>query len=69
MLGRQDVKPRHGKSADASDALHTARAAEVTSLWRLGLALDGDIGVIKGVGQHVAAYGWVALFLQQALGQ
>ena len=38
VLGRQDVKPRHGKSADASDALHTARAAEVTSLWRLGLA-------------------------------
>lgn len=38
VLGRHDVKPRHGKSADASDALHTARAAEVTSLWRLGLA-------------------------------
>ncbi len=38
VLGRQDVKPRHGKTADASDALHTARAAEVTSLWRLGLA-------------------------------
>ena len=38
VLGRQDVKPRHGKSADASDALHAARAAEVTSLWRLGLA-------------------------------
>ena len=38
VLGRQDVKPRHGKSADASDPLHAARAAEVTSLWRLGLA-------------------------------
>ena len=38
VLGRQDVKPRHCKSADASDALHAARAAEVTSLWRLGLA-------------------------------
>lgn len=38
VLGRQDVKPRHGKSADASDALHAVRAAEVTSLWRLGLA-------------------------------
>ena len=38
VLGRQDVKPRHGKSADASDALHAARAEEVTSLWRLGLA-------------------------------
>ena len=38
VLGRQDVKPRHGKSADASDALHAARAAEVTSLWRLAAA-------------------------------
>ena len=38
VLGRQDVKPRHGKSADATDALHAARAAEVTSLWRLGRA-------------------------------
>ena len=32
---RHDVKPRHGKAADAGDALHAARAAEVTSLWRL----------------------------------
>ena len=36
VLGRQDVKPRHAKATDASDALHAARAAEVTSLWRLG---------------------------------
>jgi hypothetical protein len=32
---RHDVKPRHAKAADATDALHAARAAEVTSLWRL----------------------------------
>lgn len=38
VLGRQDAKPRHGKAADATDALHAARALEVTSLWRLGLA-------------------------------
>ena len=38
VLGRQDVKPRHGKAGDASDALHAARAAEVTSLWRLAAA-------------------------------
>lgn len=38
VLGRQDVKPSHAKVADATDALHAARAAEVTSLWRLGLA-------------------------------
>jgi SAM-dependent methyltransferase len=36
VLGRSDVRPRHPKATDASDALHAARAAEVTSLWRLG---------------------------------
>ena len=35
VLSRVDVKPQHPKAADASDALHVARAAEVTSLWRL----------------------------------
>lgn len=38
VLGREDVSPRHGKAQDASDALHAARAAEVTSLWRLAAA-------------------------------
>jgi SAM-dependent methyltransferase len=36
VLGRHDVKPVHPRAADASDPLHAARAAEVTSLWRLG---------------------------------
>ena len=36
VLGRHDVRPRHAKASDSSDALHAARAAEVTSLWRLG---------------------------------
>ena len=35
---RHDVRPRHAKAADAGDALHAARAAEVTSLWRLAAA-------------------------------
>lgn len=35
VLGRNDVPPRHPKAADDSDPLHVARAAEVTSLWRL----------------------------------
>jgi SAM-dependent methyltransferase len=35
LLGRIDIPPRHPKSADDSDPLHAARAAEVTSLWRL----------------------------------
>jgi SAM-dependent methyltransferase len=34
-VGRIDAKPRHPKASDASDPLHDARAAEVTSLWRL----------------------------------
>lgn len=38
VLGRLDVRPRHGKARDADDPLHAARAAEVTSLWRLGPA-------------------------------
>lgn len=35
VLGRMDVKPVHPRASDASDPLHAARAAEVTSLWRL----------------------------------
>ncbi|HEY6457228.1 MAG TPA: class I SAM-dependent methyltransferase [Steroidobacteraceae bacterium] len=32
---RHDVQPRHPKARDEADPLHLARAAEVTSLWRL----------------------------------
>jgi SAM-dependent methyltransferase len=35
VLGRNDVPPRHPRVADKTDALHHARAAEITSLWRL----------------------------------
>ena len=35
VLGRDDVPPRHPRAADKSDPLHLARAAEITSLWRL----------------------------------
>ncbi|MHB1115149.1 MAG: methyltransferase [Rhodoferax sp.] len=38
VLGRADIRPHHAKAADAGDALHAARAAEVTSLWRLAAA-------------------------------
>lgn len=38
VLGRLDTRPQHGKARDAGDPLHAARAAEVTSLWRLGAA-------------------------------
>ncbi len=38
VLGRTEARPRHPKAADVTDPLHAARAAEVTSLWRLGVA-------------------------------
>jgi methylase of polypeptide subunit release factors len=35
VLSKSDIKPRHPKVADTNDPLHAARAAELTSLWRL----------------------------------
>ena len=34
---RIDIRPKHPRAADAQDPLHAARAAEVTSLWRLAV--------------------------------
>ena len=39
VIERDDVRPTHPKVGDKSDPLHQARAAEITSLWRL--AADG----------------------------
>ncbi len=33
-----DIKPKHSKVMDETDRLHTARKAEVTSLWRLKIS-------------------------------
>jgi len=33
--GKADIRPQHPKTQDKSDPLHEARAAEITSLWRL----------------------------------
>jgi len=35
VAGRMDVRPHHPKVSDETDPLHAARAAELTSLWRL----------------------------------
>ena len=35
VLGRSDVRPKHPRVSDETDPLHAARAAEMTSLWRL----------------------------------
>jgi methylase of polypeptide subunit release factors len=37
VIGRLDTRPTHPKVLDAADPLHAARAAEVTSLWRLAV--------------------------------
>jgi len=37
VIGRIDVKPHHPKVSDVADPLHAARAAEITSLWRLAI--------------------------------
>jgi methylase of polypeptide subunit release factors len=38
VIGKLDTKAEHKKVQDESDPLHAARAAEVTSLWRLAHA-------------------------------
>ena len=40
VLGREDIRPRHPKASDTDDPLHAARAAEATSLWRLGVVAN-----------------------------
>jgi prophage antirepressor-like protein len=37
VVNRSDARPTHPKASDETDALHAARAAEVTSLWRLAV--------------------------------
>jgi len=36
VIDKMDTKATHSKTLDASDPLHSARKAEITSLWRLG---------------------------------
>ena len=37
IVDRSDARPKHPKASDKTDPLHAARAAEVTSLWRLAV--------------------------------
>ena len=37
VLGKTDVRPTHPRASDQADPLRAARAAEITSLWRLGV--------------------------------
>ena len=53
VIDRTDVRPTHPKAADANDPLHQARAAEITSLWRLGVASENGIGLVPTDGREV----------------
>jgi len=37
VVARSEVRPRHPRASDVTDPLHAARAAEMTSLWRLAV--------------------------------
>jgi methylase of polypeptide subunit release factors len=37
VIDRHDIRPQHPRVSDTEDVLHKARAAEVTSLWRLAV--------------------------------
>ena len=37
VVDRIEARPNHPRASDAADPLHAARAAELTSLWRLGV--------------------------------
>ena len=37
VLGKTDIRPHHPRASDQADPLRAARAAEITSLWRLGI--------------------------------
>lgn len=45
VADRLDIRPRHPKAGDARDPLHAARAAELTSLWRLQAVRPGSAGL------------------------
>ena len=40
VAGREQIRPNHPKTRNPADPLHAARAAEITSLWRLRLAQE-----------------------------
>lgn len=42
VAARLDTRPLHPRASDPTDPLHTARAAEVTSLWRLTAERQDD---------------------------
>lgn len=47
VVGRLDIAPTHPRVSDVDDPLHVARAAEVTSLWRLALQSEAAGAQVK----------------------
>jgi len=37
VIGKSDVRPSHPRASDPAAPLSAARAAELTTLWRLGV--------------------------------
>jgi SAM-dependent methyltransferase len=44
VIARMDTRPTHARATDVTDPLYAARAAEVTSLWRLAANPSAPIG-------------------------
>jgi SAM-dependent methyltransferase len=68
VAARSDVRPRHPKAADARDPLHSARAREVTSLWRLAARTSSDQADDTAVGallRHDARSAYTAVLTQR----
>jgi len=66
VVDKVDTKPRHPRARDTADPLHAARAAEVTSLWRLAgnrrsAAADDVPGVRPAMGAEHRHGGSLAL--------
>ncbi|MNU06973.1 hypothetical protein D3C72_2523640 [compost metagenome] len=38
VVGKHHIRPRHPKAQDEANPLHRARAAEMTTLWRMQAA-------------------------------
>ena len=55
VIGRVDVRPRHPRAADPGDPLHQARAAEITSLWRLAACQQAGASPASAQGCSVAS--------------
>jgi methylase of polypeptide subunit release factors len=57
VIDRLDARPSHPRASDAADPLHAARAAEVTSLWRLAVAVQPPAGAASATSKRTTSAG------------